>query len=429
MSIIRPTKIAILMSGHELMTGDVVDTNYLLIADYFQQLHLTVREKVMVGDEIKLLVDQLTRLIGEYDIVLVNGGLGPTSDDLTSAAIAQALKLPLETNKEAESYLSHWANKNKAKLSASNLKQTQLPKGASIFNDAIGSASGYWLNHQQKLIIATPGVPNELAHLLASSIPVCVEGMLGKLEKADWHKITLFGIGEAQLQELVNKSPLTSLPIEIGFRAHSPYIEFKYRLTTALDQTAIRAIQQQVLTLIQPFYVGLGNTSMELVTSQVLRKSNLTLAVAESCTGGLITHQLVKIAGASTFLYGGIVCYSNKMKQNWLEIPEETLIQYGAVSHHIAELMLINTLNKTKADVGIATTGIAGPDGGTDEKPVGTIYIAFGRQDNYHVICLCLPFGREKFQFFASTIALDCLRHYIVEETLPSYLKKWLIKS
>lgn len=413
--------VQLLLTGNELMTGDIVDSNSAVIAQQFKELGLEITRKVTVADDLPVLVNEINLMAKQADILIINGGLGPTIDDLTAQALATATGVDLVEHSEALTHLTAWCKKRGAKLSAPNLKQTILPRGCSIIANRQGSAVGFKVNHLGCDIYCTPGVPRELKIMLAEQITPDVAKKLPEALITDVTRLQVFGLGESALQKIIDEQ-LPDWPdeIELGFRAGMPLLEVK--LTTT---------NQQAHTIKPKWYAKLVNTLGDHVIAKIeeaplslakhvlqkLANDGLKITTAESCTGGMIASLLTKEAGASASFEAGFVTYSNNMKTTLLEVNNELLAQYGAVSEEVVLAMAQGALEKSAADYVIAVSGIAGPDGGSLEKPVGTVWLAWGHKDNLKTVGLLMALPRDYFQKYVANIGLDLIRRELIGST------------
>ncbi len=420
-------RIALLMTGNELIHGDLIDTNGPLIANQLKDIGLFVSAKITLGDDLTALTSEIERLSHNYDLVIMNGGLGPTQDDLTAPALANAFSQQLTTHPEAKAHIEQWCQKKNIQVNQKQLKQAELPEKATLFDGAPGSAAAFWVKHKKSLFIATPGVPSELKYILQHQLIAFIKHKFSAPDTQPWQTATLFGLSESSIERLIEQSSIKAEQLDIGFRVNTPYIEFKYQLNDTLSATEKKTVQKYVEDIIAPYFVGDKQTNMAQALSLQLRAKNQCLSTAESCTGGLIAHLMTQQPGASQVFEGAAVTYSNALKEKMIHVPAETLKKYGAVSEPTAIAMLKGLLDVTKTDYGIAVTGIAGPDGATEGKPVGTVFIAFGSATENNVIQLLVPAPRQLFQSLVAICALDLVRHLIKSKRLPSYIHRWQV--
>lgn len=421
---INTIKLALLMTGDELMQGNIIDGNGGFLGDFFAQFGLPVSEKTTVGDNLIRLVCQINRLSQEYDILLINGGLGPTEDDLTAAALAQANNEALQRHLAAEQHVIQWCQSRNLTINHANLKQAVLPASAKIFPNAPGSACAFYLTINQCLIIATPGVPSELEHIVKNEVSTFLQQQFKLTDYFPWQRYQLFGIGESSLQELIN-TQFSAIhdDYHIGFRANFPYLELKLQPKKI---TANQEIMSELLLALAEKQLGSQHFSLASSLVALLQEKKQSISSAESCTGGLIASEITKIPGSSRVFPGSIISYSNTAKHELLKVSDANLQQHGAVSDAVVGEMLLGCLKSFHSDYAIAVSGIAGPDGGSEEKPLGTVYIAYGSSSDFDIIKLCIPLPRQQFQQLVCAISLDLLRRKILGySNNPRYLSRW----
>ena len=406
--------VQLLLTGNEIMSGDTVDSNSAMIAQRLSELSLTVWRKVTVGDDRKLLESELRQMTETADLVIVNGGLGPTIDDLTAEILAAAAGVEIEEHPGAVAHLEHWCAQRNLPLNDANRKQALLPAGCRLIPNDIGSAVGFELNINNCRIQCTPGVPSELARMLDHMI----EGLGGELDTAperETLRLQTFGLGESSAQQLIaDNVPDWPEEVELGFRAGAPQMEIKL----SINAHAHRPLQQQCLEHLQRLFgdhiIGTGDTLLAERVLELLREQGKTLATAESCTGGLIASMLTRIPGSSDGFHAGFVTYANDIKHRILDVSESTLEQHGAVSEAVGLEMARGAKSKANADYAVAVSGIAGPGGGTEDKPVGTVWLAWGSRESLHTRCLCWPVERTLFQTMVAAAGLDMVRRTLL---------------
>lgn len=426
--------VQLLMTGNELMSGDIVDSNSAFIANELKSLGVTVNRMVTVADELTTLVNEITQISLQSDVLVINGGLGPTTDDLTAQALAQAANLPICQHPDAYQHLTSWCERRNAKLSPANLKQAMLPQHCEVVANSIGSAVGFALTLNNCLIICTPGVPKEFKLMVRNEVLPRVSILIGDAEQFYTKRMQVFGYGESGLQQLISdKLPDWPESLEIGFRASMPLLELKVTYTTSYPETERQVWFNKLYALLGDHivhHIEDHPSSLSQVVNSLLDERNLTLTTAESCTGGLIASQITQIAGASANFHAGFVTYSNQMKHQLLNVSNETLADYGAVSEQTVREMLKGALTVSGSDLGISVSGIAGPSGGTDEKPVGTVWIAWGNREKINTVQCLVPGSRWYFQQAVSAICLDLIRRFIlnINET-PRYLIDRAVKK
>ena len=418
-------KLKLLLTGNELMTGDTLDSNSAMIAKMCLDVGIQVNYKATVSDDISQLIDEITRLSLSSDILIVNGGLGPTSDDLTAEALAKALNIPLEEHPEAIKHLLTWCAARNYELSEANRKQAILPKGIDIVANANGSAVGFKVKFNQCLIFCTPGVPHELKSMMAQEILPEISAFLPNTHQPKRVRFRVFGYGESNLQERITQTfPSWPAALELGFRASMPLLELKLKVDHEKDHALLDEWQAKVATLIGGHIVTDDERSLAKVVVDLLAEQNMTVTFAESCTGGKIASLLTEVSGASEVFEAGFVTYSNAIKNSLLDVCETDLLEHGAVSETVVRQMLSGALKASAADIGVSVSGVAGPNGGSDEKPVGTVYLAWGSQKSMQSRAFYFPGNRNFFQKIVSALALDLIRRDLLNlDETPVYFK------
>ncbi|PKI17048.1 CinA family nicotinamide mononucleotide deamidase-related protein [Colwellia sp. 12G3] len=420
-------KVQLLLTGNELMTGDIVDSNSAMMAQVLKGIGLGVNRKVTVADDLALLVSEITYMASTSDILIINGGLGPTVDDLTAQALALAIGEELGQHPLALAHLTRWCQQRGAELNAPNLKQAILPMSCQIIANRSGSAVGFSVRYKNCDIYCTPGVPHELKTMLREQIVPAISKNLPTDLITDITRLQVFGLGESSLQKIINEQlPHWPTAIELGFRAGIPLLEVKLTINTK-QGLALKPLWKKKLANVLGDHLiaeikGKPKALAEHLLNQ-LQQKNLKITTAESCTGGLIASKLTEISGSSISFEAGFVTYSNEMKTAMLDVPVRLFEQYGAVSEAVVIAMAKGSLVKSNADLTIAVSGVAGPDGGSDDKPVGTVWFAWGSIDNIKTQCLLLPYNRHQFQQFVAAIGLDLLRRFQQNTTtIPNYI-------
>ena len=399
------------MTGNELMSGVTVDSNSALIARLLEPLNLRVRSKLAIGDDMAQLCAEIERLSGLSEVLILNGGLGPTSDDLTAEALARVAGVPLVESAAAMAHLESWCGRRGLALNAANRKQAYLPEGAELIPNRVGSAVGFRLRHRGCDIVCTPGPPGELRPMLEEHILPWLAASYPSADPVVITRFQLFGIGESSLQELIRREmPDWPAEVELGFRAGAPLLELKVSSFSEGAQAARRACEARLQALLADHIVGMGDTTLAANVVALLAARGERVALAESCTGGLIASLLTEVPGASRVFEAGYVVYANRIKERALGVDSDTLAAHGAVSEAVVREMAAGALRESGADYALAVSGIAGPDGGTPGKPVGTVWIAWGSAGSLHARELYFPVARKLFQTMVAATALDLLR-------------------
>ncbi len=408
-------KISLLLTGNELMSGDTVDSNSAYIAQSLKDLSLVPYIKKVVGDDTPLLISSIQELAAVSDVLVINGGLGPTVDDLTALALSKAIDSPLTRNADAYAKLDEWATRRGFVMTESNLKQTELPAVCEIIDNPNGSAMGFRCVFNDCLIMCTPGVPSEFKPMVENHIlPLIREH--GNIEaRSTITRLRLFGITESGLQDTVNEIfPDWPAEVELGFRVQLPVIEVKF--ATVGDE--LLELNQQWADKFEAHFsdyvIGRDSVRLSQALNLALQQKGLTITTAESCTGGQIASSITSEAGSSQVFEAGFVTYSNRMKTLSLGVADDLLAQYGAVSQEVVIAMAEGALLKSSADIAISISGIAGPTGGSDEKPVGLVWMAWGRAGAIKARKFFLPMGRVAFQRTATALAMDLVRREVL---------------
>jgi nicotinamide-nucleotide amidase len=353
------------------------------------------------------------------DIVISTGGLGPTADDLTTETVGALVGRPLVLDQSVADRIRQMFEAMGRVMPENNLKQARFPEGADIVSNTLGTAPGFRLateiEGKTRHIIVLPGVPREMKAMLEAEVLPWIAAQRGRDEVYLSHVFQTFGISESALDELVAGS-VSPAEGRVAFRAAFPQISV--RLTVHGNPGDVRSrldlLSQRMRERLGAFAYGEGDTSMEAVVGDLLKQRGLSIATAESCTGGLIGHRLTNVPGSSAYVKGGIVAYSNEAKEKQLGVLAQTLQQHGAVSEETAAEMAAGVRGALDADIGISVTGIAGPDGGTAEKPVGTVCFALSAADAAYVRRYQLWGTRDWIKLLSSQVALDWVRLYLL---------------
>ncbi|MFT4571838.1 MAG: nicotinamide-nucleotide amidase [Hyphomicrobiaceae bacterium] len=412
-------KAALISTGDEVVGGRTIDTNSAWISKHLAELGVEVVATVVVGDYPERIAWAWNTLLSEADFVLCTGGLGPTADDLTNEVVASVAGVELLLEEaEADRIREIFAGRGRP-MPANNLKQAMLPRGAVVIPNALGTAPGYRLQIARGDRLATaivlPGVPREMKAMLADTVLPWVASHADPQARVSALAFQTFGLPESALDEAL-EGAFEDSEIRLAFRASFPRIAV--RISTAGPsveaEERLAAAAAVLRERLGRAVFAEGEIGMEEVVGNLLRANGLKLASAESCTGGLIGHRVTDVAGSSEYYAGGIVAYSNDLKEGLLGVRGETLARYGAVSEETAREMAEGACRVTGADLGVATTGIAGPGGGTDEKPVGTVAVALAAREGDGFVtesCVYQLWGsREWVKMLTSQLALDWVR-------------------
>lgn len=400
----------ILAIGTELLVGDVVNTNASYLSGRLTELGISVTAHRTVRDVTSEINHALREGLSKNDIIITTGGLGPTQDDLTRQCVADVLGLPLVLDTESEEHIRSFFKARGRTMAESNLKQAMFPKGAYICGNSRGTAPGAICEKESKAVIMLPGPPFEMKTMFEQSIAPWLAQKSGLSIFS--RTIKMCGIGESEMEsrvaELINE---TGNPLVAPYAAMG---ECRLRITaraeSAEEARAMAAPVEAIITERLGEYVyGYDNESLEDVVYGLLKKHNLTISLAESCTGGLASGRLVNVSGISSLFKGAVVAYSNEVKVAELGVKNETLKSHGAVSGETVREMAQGAALKFGSDVSLSVSGIAGPGGGSKEKPVGTVYIALYIKDKIFVENFVMPGNREFIRFRTVSYMLNFL--------------------
>lgn len=404
-------------TGEEVLSGQILDTNAAWFASTMMDEGIEVQRRITVGDRLEDLMNVFIERSHHADVILVNGGLGPTSDDLSSEAMALANNEPLVENRIWRERIEVWFANNQRIMPASNLKQALLPQSAIMVDNPVGTACGFRVKLNRAWLFFTPGVPFEFKRMVRDEfIPFIRSEFKLKGNNAQVKKLLTLGYGESALQDKLNAIDLPE-GMTLGYRSFMPYIEIKIfcRGENAINLSS--ELIAQMHSLLGTAIVAENKTSLAEQIHTLLISSGQSLSLAESCTGGMLTSQLVAFAGSSSYLMQGLVTYSNQAKMKILGVKQETLDQHGAVSIATVEEMAEGARGILNTDYALATSGIAGPDGGTKEKPVGTVAIALATKNKVFSQMITISGrSRELVRQLSSAVAYDMLRRELQGE-------------
>lgn len=401
----------ILCVGTEILLGDIINTNAAFLAKELAACGIGCYYQTVVGDNPGRLKESLALALSRADIVLTTGGLGPTYDDLTKETVAEYFQLPMELHQASLEQMTEVFRSIGRPMTENNKKQAFMPRGATVFANDRGTAPGLAVEGDGKIVIMMPGPPREMTAMFENQVRPWLLSFSGRALVS--HSIHFFGIGEsaleAELRELMQSCENPTIApyakegeVQLRVTASAPTPEEADALT--------KPVVEKIRALYPQYVYGIDVGTLQNALVQSLLEKNMTAATAESCTGGLVSKRITEISGASRVFGCGVCTYSNEMKRKLLDIPAETLEAHGAVSEQTALAMARGVRKLSGADIGISTTGIAGPDGGTREKPVGLVYIAVStpQGDTVKELHLSRHYGgeREFIRFTAASHAL-----------------------
>jgi nicotinamide-nucleotide amidase len=402
----------ILSTGDELTTGRIADTNASWIADKLFEMGVDVVAILAVGDYPDRLAWAWRKAMAQADVVISTGGIGPTADDLTTETVAGVLGVPLELHQPSVDRIRAFFASRGIDMPENNVKQARFPAGATIVTNNFGTAPGYRATQGGKHVVVLPGVPREMKPMMEETVLPWLRALAGEAPPV-FRTFQTFGISESGLDELV-AGAVDPDEGRLSFRASFPEISTRVVCRGADAEARLERIAARVRECLGPWVIGEGSVTMEQVVGDALRAKGLTLGLAESCTGGLIGHRVTNVPGSSTYFRGGIEAYSNDVKQRLLGVSPETLAHHGAVSEETAREMAAGARKALGVDIAVATTGIAGPDGGTPEKPVGLVCFALATAEGTRSSRHQLWGDRGWVKILASQIALDIVRRHVL---------------
>ena len=408
----RP-KVFILLIGNELVRGSVADTNGSLAARELGRIGLEVVGFEIVGDDGQA-IERALRASGEKaEVVIVGGGLGPTDDDMTRGAAARTFGQDLVFNPEAWENIEAWFSGLKRKPTPEDRRQAEFPAGAEMIPNRHGTAPGFFFRRGQTRYYFLQGVPREFSAFLEEEIIPRLQKEFSLPPEKSFLTLKLFGLSESRVGAIVFGLARSFPEVTVGTRFSFPeiWIDFESENAPALENLIAQARKEFADNLF-----GENDDTFESIVGKLLKEKGWKLALAESCTGGLVAHRITAVPGSSDYFERGVVTYSNRSKTELLGVSPDLLKKHGAVSAEVAGAMAEGVEKNSGVEIGLSTTGIAGPAGGTPEKPVGLVYFGLATKEGAFTREELLFGGRERIKVFASAVALDWLRRYLLGE-------------
>lgn len=422
----KPLRADILAIGSELLHGGRVDSNSIFIADMLAHCGIRVSKKIALSDEQADIQVALRSSSKQADVVVLTGGLGSTVDDRTREAVATAFGRPLAIRRKAVKILSRQVQSRGRTVTPLLAKQALIPSGATVLDNLVGTAPGFYIQVGKSHVFALPGVPREARAMMELQ----VQPILGKKLRATaflWsHAFNTMGSPETDIQQRLSVVFEKSSDIALSLLASTQGVKVTLSSWRPRSRASTKAktskvfpkgdnLIEQVRTALEPWLFSEGEQTMEEVVGQLCSSHKWSLALAESCTGGLIAHRLTEVPGSSAYLDRGVVTYSNTAKQELLGVSPAILRKYGAVSAQVAEAMAKGIRAKSHVDLGVSVTGIAGPGGGSAKKPVGLVYMAIDGPRGSHSQRCQFWGDRTEIKFRSSQAALDMIRRYVLQ--------------
>jgi nicotinamide-nucleotide amidase len=422
-------KAEVLTIGDELLRGEIIDSNKSFLSDRLLSLDVETHFHSSVRDEPADMIDAFQRAATRAQFVLVSGGLGPTRDDLTAEVLARSFGRRLVQDEAALEGIRAFFRSVGREMTENNAKQACFPEGAEVLPNPIGTAPGFQIEERGALFFCMPGVPRELMRMMDEQVLPRIArrtGTSGRVLRASL--LRTFGMGEsaldAELADVAREGNVT-----LGFRTSFPdnYVRPVVRAASAAEADALlAAVCRTIRERLGAILYAEGDETLEAVVGRLLSERKRTIAVAESCTGGLVAQKLTDVPGSSQYFLGGIVAYADAAKRDLLGVPAALLDRHGAVSDEVARAMAEGARRRFGADLAIATTGIAGPGGGTPEKPVGLVHVALADATRTHSDHFVFPLDRLRHRSLTAQLALDWVRRSLLSLELvgPTLLRR-----
>jgi nicotinamide-nucleotide amidase len=407
--------VSILTIGSEVLDGRVQDSNSNYLCKKLAALGLNVSQILSCTDVISDINDLLTFASKRSNILILTGGLGPTTDDLTREAVAEFYSVPLKLNEGALSEMKALYQRRGRNFNPTNEKQALFPEGSLIVPNPVGTAPGFMIEDNTsdsiRVLVSLPGVPRELYAMFESTIEPFLKNLKG-ITPVNIKGFKCFGIPEAQIGARIQE---LNIPAEIfvSYRAAFPEVHIALKS----HSTGLQHYYEKTMEAVGKDFIFTTDLAedYEALIHKLLIEKNLSLSTAESCTGGMLSGMLTNVPGASQSYLGSIISYANSVKEGLLKVDKDQIVKFGAVSSEVAKVMAENCRKEIKSDISLSISGIAGPDGGTKEKPVGLFYIGIASKDHVSAHKFFLPLQRSQIRQYACSAALDVLRRYLTE--------------
>jgi nicotinamide-nucleotide amidase len=412
-------QVEIINIGDELLIGQVVNTNASQMAQKLNSYGFNVLATSVIGDNANQIRESLDIALKRSDCVLITGGLGPTKDDITKKILAEYFDSELVINKEVEEHVRSYFTRKQLPFTETNRAQALVPEKCKVIFNPVGTAPGMCFEKNGKLIVSMPGVPFEMRVMMEKVIEI-MQNFFNQHTKILHRTLLYANIGESFLSDMISDFE-DSLPsyISLAYLPKSNTIRLRFTAKTDEDIDLEKNLDEKVNQLIgltKNFFMGFEIDNVATILGGELKSLNKTLSVAESCTGGYISHLITSNAGSSQYYKGSVTAYANQTKENLLGVGKDTLLKFGAVSKEVAEQMSQGVMRELNSDYAIATTGIAGPEGGSEEKPVGTVWISVSSDKKTVAEKYFFPTTRDNFIERASNQALLMLIKLIKDE-------------
>lgn len=408
--------VEIVTTGSELLLGQIINTNSAYMAAGLNAIGFDVVYQTTVGDNRKRMCSVLEQALSRADIVITSGGLGPTQGDITKEVCAGIFGRKLYLHEESLDRIKAHFQHIQKEMADNNVRQAMIPEGAVVFKNYAGTAPGVALEDNGRLLVNLPGPPSEMKDMFERSLKPYLEEKYGFDSVIVSRVLDTFGIGESSLETLIRDLILAQQNPTLALLVRPSGVIIRITAKAPTKQEAdelISQMEQEIRARLDKYIYAVDDEDMEDIVGRQLLQRQLTIACAESCTGGLLTSRLTDVSGSSAYVKGAIVSYTNEMKHRELGVSEELLASQGAVCEAVAAAMAEGVALKTGADIGVGITGIAGPGGASDEKPVGLVYIAVAGREGTIVKKNIFTGRRKQIKYKTTQTALDMVRHYI----------------
>ncbi len=411
-------KAYLISTGTELLLGSTIDTNSIFLSKKLTEMGIRVIGKSVIGDNEEHLTTAFTVGLNSADIVISSGGLGPTKDDLTKEVACRVINCKMEIVEEEVRRIEKYFASRQRSMAKSNIKQAMFPPGSNILKNSMGTAPGMYLEKENKILVLLPGPPREMENMYIHEVePLFKQKFYMGIKRPVIRTIKVFGPGESQVEEMLTDVFKNADGCSLALLAIDGEIHIKVTAEGEdinSSQEKMDVITRRINRIINNNFIGYDDETLSSKIAEYLKNTGKTVAVAESCTGGLLAKIITDLPGSSNYFWGSVTSYSNDAKKVLLNVNENTIEQYGAVSEETASEMAKAVVNKFGVDFGLATTGLAGPDGGIEEKPVGLVYIALAGQDFCRVKEMRFVGDRNSIRMLSAKTALDLLRRHLI---------------
>jgi nicotinamide-nucleotide amidase len=412
-------KAEIITIGDELLIGQTIDTNSAWMGAELSGIGFEIIQITSIADKKDRIINTLKEKVGRIDVVLITGGLGPTSDDITKQTLCEFFETRLVFNEDVFRFIEKMMLRRNFQMNENNRRQAEVPESCRVLSNTAGTASGMWFEKGGTIFISMPGVPHEMKHIMTEHVIPELKNRF-RSQHIIHRNIMIYGTFEAKLAEILSDFE-AGLPsnIKLAYLPSSGVIKLRLSGIGVNSLNLSKSIEDQIsklYTIIPEFIYGENEESLEMVIGRLLADKGQSLCTAESCTGGRVAHLITSVPGSSSYFKGSVIAYDNSIKSKLLGVPEEMIHQYGAVSKETVEMMVKGARELFNTDFSVATSGIAGPDGGSPEKPVGTVWIGVSTKNN--IVVEKHTFANDRVMNIRrfSLTALNLLRKQIISQ-------------